>query len=299
MTTQQTYCNQFTQLFEAFSEKVKDADTDTLLEKFRGSLSESIDDSIKELENQQTEFITAYQTTVKEFLDEWFRKYHDKSKRGWFATDVEFEENQRVVINRDLSITGEPLIWHFPQIIRKITGQFITNSRTCRIDDVDFLEEVGGLQIDNTTIRSMKRLKRVEEEVNIRYGSIRQLDALEWVGARFDAWETPGFKSAKKLTHIGGNALFKGTRGVNLDSLTTVGGELLLSDCQNPRVRFPQLQKTGKLIADAYLPNFSYSFPSLLKIGADQWGDSGIVPDSWIFQMNQAGVIVKGNLRTA
>lgn len=182
-----------------------------------------------------------------------------------FLSSVRFENSQRVIIDCAIN-SGGPLaqIFYIPSLIRKITGDLRCNNEAMTF--IDYLEEVdGSLLVNNSSsLRSMKRLRRIGGNANFANTNIESLESLEEAGG-LDLNNVQSLKSLPKLKKVRGDADFSGTCIERLDLL-----EEVVADCSlnNSLVSMKKLRKVGGTldISDLKIDDFRAVFPVLEEV---------------------------------
>jgi hypothetical protein len=135
-----------------------------------------------------------YQERVLHLLSEW-------SGLADFENQIEFEQNGRVVIQGDLSLTGRD-VDYFPALIRKVEGKLTIDKTSIR--EVDYLEEVGALIISQTPeIKTMNNLVSVNGSLNLADSKIEVLPKLKWVRTDLYAQGLETLKALPALKSVG------------------------------------------------------------------------------------------------
>jgi hypothetical protein len=153
-----------------------------------------------------------------------FRKWTDDQA---LVESIQFEDNGRVVVAGDLALTN---IEYFPSLIRRVGGKLSINSPHQNLHQLDFLEEVGSLELKQCQqIKSFESLKKVNGNLNIMESGIVSLPSLVEIDGALLAVSLKNFKSLPVLEKAGSiNLTDSGI--TNLSSLKYVDGFLALDD---------------------------------------------------------------------
>jgi hypothetical protein len=248
-------------LREQFSQLSSGRHLADLLDDFFYSCSSKQEKAVTNLLQERKEFFAVYQKYVSQLLVDWYGSDEIKDQ-------IDFESSGRVVIKGSLFdgfdfASGKKTINHFPSIIRKVEGDLMLVK--AEISSLDYLEEVGTLNLALSTVESARRLKRVNHRLRLTECKIRNLSSLEFVGGNLVARSVRELEQMENLRFVGGNLNIQDSSIKKLPELIRVNGIFYAVSAKDFSAA-PKLKIVG---SDFYLPPWISDLSSLETVKGD------------------------------
>lgn len=182
------------------------------------------------------------------------------------SSRIEFDSQGRMTIKGDLNVISNS-IDYFPSLINAVEGKLtiVTNS----LSEMDFLQEVGSLEITSGTLSSMDSLKTVANNLGISDVLIKNFPCLEEVGGDCLVHGQVKTKpvSFPRLKKVGGIFELTNVKAGGLQQLEAVGSLKFMH--VRELTTLPALKKVEKQVSiDEKTSDFT-GMPALENVGED------------------------------